>query len=386
MRRPPPLSELGRFPASGGICILALAVTLAELKWDTTPLQMSYLAFWSEPWRLLSSVLPHANAIHLAGNLYWIWVFGTLIELEFGSLHTALLMLVLAIGSSAAEYAFGIGGIGLSGVGYGLFGFLWMASRLQPRLRDAMDPGTTKLFVIWFFFCIFTTWTHVWLIGNVAHGAGAVFGAVAGGLAATKPRIRMTAAMLLTFSLAGVLSAASIWRPLINYDPEAHLDLENAGISAIAYGNNQQAVGQLQAATSYHHAEARTWYNLGVAYQRLNELQKAERAFTKAVELNPSGKSDGGNSLDCLAYIAASRGQHERAIGLYRRAIKAGHSDAESWTSLGTELREIGRDDEAAEAFKHASAETQPSKHDEGPEAPGTTSRSPDDVYLMRSL
>src|SRR5438067_12893472 len=127
MRRPPPLSQLRRYPVIGATAVVALALTAAwHFKTDVSALQMNYLAWHGQPWRLLTSAFLHVDPLHLLFNLYWLWVFGTVLESAFGSLRTMALIVVLASGSAAAEYAFANGGVGLSGVTYGFFGLLWV--------------------------------------------------------------------------------------------------------------------------------------------------------------------------------------------------------------------------------------------------------------------
>ena len=75
---------------------------------------------------------------------------------------------------NTAEQALFYGGVGLSGVVYGLFGLLWVLSRRDSRFRDAMDRQTVQLMVAWFFLCIVLTITGAWKVANVAHGAGCV--------------------------------------------------------------------------------------------------------------------------------------------------------------------------------------------------------------------
>src|SRR5687767_2713344 len=149
MRRPPPLAAAPRHPVTAGTMLLAAGATLA----------------W---WR-------DADALHLAFNLYWLWVLGTLVEQSFGHVRTALLLVFLAAASGAADFALAEGGVGLSGVGYGLFGMLWVLSRRDPRFAGAVDSGTVALFVTWFFLCIVGTYFGTMNVGNVAHGAGAAF-------------------------------------------------------------------------------------------------------------------------------------------------------------------------------------------------------------------
>src|SRR6516162_5527936 len=106
MRRPPPLDTLPRYPLTAGVGLAAIAITLAGwARVNLEPLYMNERAFEGQTWRLVTSALPHGNLFHLAFNLYWLWVFGTLVEATFGLWPTAGIMLLFAVGSSAAEYA-----------------------------------------------------------------------------------------------------------------------------------------------------------------------------------------------------------------------------------------------------------------------------------------
>src|SRR5450432_2538036 len=139
MRRPPSWHEFPRFPVTAGTIVLA--VIASGLYWsgqDVSVLMAGPGIRQWQLWRLLTSVLLHANLIHLLFNVYWLWIFGTLVEDVYGHGRTLAFFVIVAVGSSAAEYAFLSGGIGLSGVGYGLFGLLWTlsAARRDPRLQD----------------------------------------------------------------------------------------------------------------------------------------------------------------------------------------------------------------------------------------------------------
>src|SRR4029453_5340230 len=148
MRPPPPPADFLRYPITVGVGVLAVAATVA---WhsgrDVSPLFMNFRAWHGEYWRLLTSALPHVDVFHLLFNLYWLWVFGSAVEGTFGQLRTAAIFLFFAGGSAAAEYAVFEGGVGLSGIGYGLFGLLWVLSRRDERFRGAVDAQTVGLFV-----------------------------------------------------------------------------------------------------------------------------------------------------------------------------------------------------------------------------------------------
>ena len=133
-----------------------------------------------EVWRFLTSVLPHVNLLHLVFNLYWLWQFGRAVEAWMGSFLYAGFILLVAAGSSATSFLASEHGIGLSGVGYALFGLLYALRRDKGFAAEQVPPQIVRLFVGWFFLCIVLTYTNVMPIGNVAHGAGAVLGWLVG--------------------------------------------------------------------------------------------------------------------------------------------------------------------------------------------------------------
>src|SRR5262245_26586589 len=152
MRRPPPLSRALNFPATAGTAIMALGITaLWWCKVDISPLLPDALLAHGQIWRLLTCILPHRDPLHLAFNLYWLWTFGTLLEEHIGPVKMFGLIAALALGSGAAEFALLDGGVGLSGVGYGLFGLLWVLGRRDERYAGAVDERTVHLFAGWFF-------------------------------------------------------------------------------------------------------------------------------------------------------------------------------------------------------------------------------------------
>jgi membrane associated rhomboid family serine protease len=127
MRPAPKLTEISHYPVVAGTALLAVGVTVAWwAKVDISPLFETAMIRRGELWRLVTSILPHGGILHLVFNVYWLWVFGTFVEEVYGHLKTAALVLLFAVGSGAWEFAIAVGGIGLSGVGYGLFGLLWI--------------------------------------------------------------------------------------------------------------------------------------------------------------------------------------------------------------------------------------------------------------------
>lgn len=291
MRHPPGLIEFPKFPVTGGTCLLALGITLAW--WthliDVSPLLTGIQVREGQLWRLVTSALVHLDVLHLAFDVYWTWVFGALVEETLGHFATVLIFIVLAAGSGAAQYALtSSGGAGLSGVGYGLFGMLWVLTHRDRRFRDAIDSQTALLFVAWFFFCILLTYVGK-PIGNVAHGMGFVMGALIGWGVSGDFGKRVVAGLATAVILTASLLAATIFRPWVNFShdgsPEAYV-----GYTALTNNENQAALGWYRDAVRMQPNNANYWFNLGIAEERLNDIPRAKADFHHAVQLDPTEK------------------------------------------------------------------------------------------------
>ena len=134
------LPELLRAPVTGVTCVAAIVLTvLWWTKIGAADLLMDSRAFERQPWRLVTSTLLHANAIHLLFNLLWTWRLGRDVESRIGAWKTAALFLILTLVPAAAEFAVFQGGVGLSGLLYGLFGFVWVLDSRDPMWSGVID-------------------------------------------------------------------------------------------------------------------------------------------------------------------------------------------------------------------------------------------------------
>lgn len=284
MRQPPKWTEFPKFPVTVGTGLLAIGVTVAWwAKMDVSSLMEDAMIRRGELWRLVTSIFPHVDVLHLIFNLYWLWVFGTLVEEVYGHFKTAALILLFAVGPNALEYAFSYGGVGLSGVGYGLFGLLWVLSKKDERFRDAVDSRTIQLFVIWFFFCILATATNFMRVGNIAHGAGGVLGILTGfALAMPKRRVPITVGIGLILGLS--LWAATAGRPKVNFSAYASYDECKRGYDAMHSNHNEEALKWLQAAASYRANPASCVTDLGYTYQSMGKNTQAFAEYRKAAD------------------------------------------------------------------------------------------------------
>jgi membrane associated rhomboid family serine protease len=291
MRKPPSPTLILAYPVSGGLGLFAVAVTvliglkrLSIDRFDVTP-----AAFRHEPWRLFLSVFPHIGFFHLVFNVYWLWVLGTVVEEVFGHAKTAALIVLFAVVSMTAEFALFDGGVGLSGVGYGLVGLLWVLSKRDRRFVDAVDQPTVNLMTAWFFLCIATTVTKVQPVANVAHGVGALLGVLVGVILTEK---RAAQRALAGLGLASVVAFAGVGatklRPLINLSKSAGSIVAAEGNRAITAERYEEALIDYQDAVAMSPREASFRFNLGVAHERLGHFAEACAAFKRASELDPA--------------------------------------------------------------------------------------------------
>jgi GlpG protein len=152
-------------------------------------------------WRLVTPIFIHFGIVHLVLNCLSMLYLGTLIETRRGTLRFLLLVLVLAVASNLCEYYLGRSTIqngrlilkgaplfgGLSGVIFGLFGYAWAKSRLEPKLGLVITRESVLFMLAWFVLCVLGVFGP---IANVAHGSGLLLGLAIGAAPTLWRRLR----------------------------------------------------------------------------------------------------------------------------------------------------------------------------------------------------
>ena len=134
--------------------------------------------------RLISPAFIHFGPLHLVFNLIWLFQLGSMIEVRRGTFALAMLVIMTATGPLIAEYLWrGPGFVGgMSGVVYGLAGYVWMLGKYDQASGVYLDRTSIQWLLIWLVIC-FTG--AVGPIANVAHATGLVIGMIWGRLAAS---------------------------------------------------------------------------------------------------------------------------------------------------------------------------------------------------------
>jgi membrane associated rhomboid family serine protease len=195
-----PLTQYGFGPLT--FVLLALCVAVFILSRFSDDLEAVLSLFISDPrlggyrnlstmlpevrhgqvWRLFTPVFLHFGWLHIFFNMLWLKDLGSMIEGHQGTRQLAVLVIVIAACSNFGQYfvsgpLFG----GMSGVIYGLLGYVWMRGKFDPASGLFLHPSTVGMMLVWFVLC------YTGIFGNIAkttHAVGLVMGVAWGYLSA----------------------------------------------------------------------------------------------------------------------------------------------------------------------------------------------------------
>jgi len=127
-----------------------------------------------EVWRLITPIFVHLSFLHIIFNMMWLWDLGGTIETIKGRFNLASQIIVYGVVGNLAEYFYsGPYFGGMSGVVYGLLGYLWMQGKFNPRFGASLPKEIVYMMLIWYFLC----WTgFLGPIANMAHTGGLIVG------------------------------------------------------------------------------------------------------------------------------------------------------------------------------------------------------------------
>lgn len=130
-------------------------------------------------WRLITPAIMHGDFFHIFFNCWWLMLLGGMVEDRISSRFLLQLVVGLAVLSNLVQYFFaGPSFLGISGVNYGLFGFIWIMGR-RDALSGFLLPQSTIYIMLGFFILCWlgafggiANWAHT---GGLAGGCLAAF-------------------------------------------------------------------------------------------------------------------------------------------------------------------------------------------------------------------
>jgi membrane associated rhomboid family serine protease len=194
----PPTRGRARDDGNGVFLLLLLNVALfvADQVMHVPVMKDLYLNHMNPRWwQFVTSIFCHANWAHLSGNIFFLYVFGKIVEEEEGAFGVWFSYLFTGVGAGLASYLMlprGSGGVlgvgasatvslGASGAVFGLFAISVLTKLTRPSLRKLLEAVILGQFVVERFLSEAKMAAAVGGVGaggvnHVAHLAGALAG------------------------------------------------------------------------------------------------------------------------------------------------------------------------------------------------------------------
>lgn len=129
----------------------------------------------SQWWRLLGPAFFHFSVLHIVFNSLWWWTLGQQIERTLGSSGLCIVFCITALVSNVIQnWVSGPNFGGLSGVVYGLVGFVWWIGWLRPAWGIKLPKPVIGFMLVW----LLLGYADVlWVsVANTAHTSGLISG------------------------------------------------------------------------------------------------------------------------------------------------------------------------------------------------------------------
>jgi membrane associated rhomboid family serine protease len=311
----------GRFPfVTVAVILTSIAIAGASAYAPERTFRLVFVSgteIWGQHkwWGLIASIFLHGGALHLILNLGGLWLFGRVLERVLGHVRYLGLLLATAWMASVAQLAaYGDQGVGLSGVIYGLFGYLFVSRDWHVDFRRVLPASAIQMLFAWLGLCFILTFTGVLKVANGAHVGGLLAGILLG-LAAHSERWRWRAREA-AVALALVSFVPVIWCP---WQREWHVA---QAYRALVAGDEALALERLTVING--RSPSRTW-----ALQREADLRWKRREYARVRDLYtqvPEAEQN-AETLNSLAWLLATCPDAAirngtRAVELAQRACK----------------------------------------------------------------
>lgn len=122
------------------------------------------------------------------------------------------------------------------------------------------------------------------------------------------------------------------------------------GLNLLEGGRYKEAILHFKKSIQKQPDFAWAYFNLGLAYRRLNYNNEAIEAYKQAIRIKP----DLAEAHYNLGWVYGELGLHNKAVETYKQAIMINPNDAETHYSLGREYLILGDNHTAIEEFKQA--------------------------------
>ncbi len=144
--------------------------------------------------------------------------------------------------------------------------------------------------------------------------------------------------------------AIVLYKKAIEIKPDKHEAYYNMGNAYGKLGEYQKAINAYQEAIEIKPDDNKAYYNMGNAYDELKEYQKAINAYQEAIEIKPD--YDGAYNNMGVAYDELK--EYQKAINAYQEAIEIKPDNHGAYYNMGNTYRELKKYQKAINAYQKA--------------------------------
>lgn len=131
-------------------------------------------------WRFVTPAFLHFGFLHVLFNSLWMWDLGRRLELLLGKTNYILFFIFTAAVSNVAQYRWAADTLfgGMSGVVYGLVGFIIVSHKLAPNKLTEVPVSVLGFMLFWLVLCM--TGVIDYFVGGGVANAAHIGGLLAG--------------------------------------------------------------------------------------------------------------------------------------------------------------------------------------------------------------
>lgn len=137
-------------------------------------------------WQLITPTFIHFGWLHIIFNALWMGILGARVEYSLGLVKTIGVFIFISVVANLVQYVLsaGVPFGGLSGLVYGLMGFLIVQHKCEPTPMNTLGKGMVIMMLVFMLLGLFGI-MDVFIAGSIANGAhlgGFIAGLIAAGL------------------------------------------------------------------------------------------------------------------------------------------------------------------------------------------------------------
>ena len=301
-------------------------------------------------WRLLTCLFVHGGLLHIAANMYWLWVFGRQAESLYGHWTFAAIYLLSGLGGSVASIYWNpvVLSVGASGAVFGIAGALiasfYLGEFSLPRSAvSGMLQNLVAFAVIILVFGAVSAHTD-----NAAHVGGLAMGLLLGALIAKVAPAHDAVVQRIGVLLVGaaLVAGGGLWLARSH----AYLVHRENGLARLYAGDPDSAIKELQKSVKQRPGFAPAHEALAQAYLDKHDYESAAAELKRGLTFDPRNE----NLYYDLGRVYMSAKQPVKAEEAFRQLLKINPNSADGHAGLGSTLAYEQNTGEALAEFKRA--------------------------------